>query len=143
MNRVDAYRMIRRRTADAGFKVKLGCHVFRATSITAYVEAGGTSKMGRPWPRTKARARPSLDLGGRHIRERCSTDCADAAAPYASTGHTRLSHVENPVSGGAARMGWSLARNLLHRTTFYGLAAWCRCLNVSATVALLKNRKPT
>jgi len=27
MNRVDAYRMVRRRTADAGFRVKLGCHV--------------------------------------------------------------------------------------------------------------------
>jgi site-specific recombinase XerD len=42
MNRIDAYRMIRRRTADAGFKQKLGCHVFRATGITAYLEAGGT-----------------------------------------------------------------------------------------------------
>jgi integrase len=42
MNRVDAYRMVRRRTADAGFRVKLGCHVFRATGITAYLEAGGT-----------------------------------------------------------------------------------------------------
>ena len=42
MNRVDAYRMIRRRAAEAGFKVKLGCHVFRATGITAYLEAGGT-----------------------------------------------------------------------------------------------------
>jgi site-specific recombinase XerC len=42
MHRVDAYRMIRRRTAEAGFRVKLGCHVFRATGITAYLEAGGT-----------------------------------------------------------------------------------------------------
>jgi integrase len=42
MNRVDAYRMVRRRTADAGFKITLGCHVFRATGITAYLEAGGT-----------------------------------------------------------------------------------------------------
>jgi site-specific recombinase XerD len=42
MNRVDAYRMVRRRTADAGFKIKLGCHVCRATGITAYLEAGGT-----------------------------------------------------------------------------------------------------
>jgi integrase len=42
MNRIDAYRMVRRRAADAGFKVKLGCHVFRATGITAYLEAGGT-----------------------------------------------------------------------------------------------------
>jgi hypothetical protein len=42
MNRVDAYRMIRRRTAEAGLKGKLGCHVFRATGITPYLEAGGT-----------------------------------------------------------------------------------------------------
>jgi integrase len=43
-NRVDAYRMIRRRTAQAGFTQGLGCHVFRATGITAYLEAGGTLK---------------------------------------------------------------------------------------------------
>jgi integrase len=42
MNRVDAYRMVRRRPAAAGFKIKLGCHVFRATGIAAYLEAGGT-----------------------------------------------------------------------------------------------------
>jgi integrase len=43
MHRVDAYQMVRRRTAEAGLKGKLGCHVFRATGITAYlVEAGGT-----------------------------------------------------------------------------------------------------
>jgi len=40
--RLDAYRMMCRRAYDAGFKVKLGCHVFRATGITAYLEAGGT-----------------------------------------------------------------------------------------------------
>ena len=28
--------------AEAGFKQRLGCHVFRATGITAYLEAGGT-----------------------------------------------------------------------------------------------------
>jgi integrase len=42
MNRVDAYRMVGRRAADAGFKIKLGCHVFRATGITAHLERGGT-----------------------------------------------------------------------------------------------------
>ncbi len=42
MHRIDAYRMIRRRTAAIGFRVKLGCHAFRATGITAYLEAGGT-----------------------------------------------------------------------------------------------------
>jgi site-specific recombinase XerD len=42
MHRIDAYEMVRRRTAEAGLKGKLGCHVFRATGITAYLEAGGT-----------------------------------------------------------------------------------------------------
>jgi integrase len=42
MNRVDAWRMIQRRAAALGFKVKIGCHTFRATGITAYLEAGGT-----------------------------------------------------------------------------------------------------
>jgi hypothetical protein len=39
MHRVDAYEMVRRRTAEAGFTGKLGCHVFRATGITAHLEA--------------------------------------------------------------------------------------------------------
>ena len=42
MHRIDAYQMVRRRTAEAGLNGKLGCHVFRATGITAYMEAGGT-----------------------------------------------------------------------------------------------------
>ena len=42
MHRIDAYQMVRRRTAEAGLNGKLGCHVFRATGITAYLEAGGT-----------------------------------------------------------------------------------------------------
>jgi integrase len=42
MHRIDAYRMIQRRTAELAMKVKIGCHTFRATGITAYLEAGGT-----------------------------------------------------------------------------------------------------
>jgi site-specific recombinase XerD len=42
MNRVDAWRMIQRRAAELGSKVRIGCHTFRATGITAYLEAGGT-----------------------------------------------------------------------------------------------------
>ena len=42
MHRIDAYRMVRRRTADAGFTQRIGCHVFRATGITAYLEGGGS-----------------------------------------------------------------------------------------------------
>ena len=42
MNRVDAYRMIQRRADDLGLRIRIGCHTFRATGITAYLEAGGT-----------------------------------------------------------------------------------------------------
>jgi hypothetical protein len=34
--------MIQRRAADLGSRVRIGCHTFRATGITAYLEAGGT-----------------------------------------------------------------------------------------------------
>jgi site-specific recombinase XerD len=42
MNRVDAWRMIQRRAEGLGMKVRIGCHRFRATGITAYLEAGCT-----------------------------------------------------------------------------------------------------
>ena len=42
MNRVDAWRMVQRRAANIGMRIKVGCHTFRATGITAYLEAGGT-----------------------------------------------------------------------------------------------------
>jgi integrase/recombinase XerD len=42
MNRIDAWRMIQRRATGLGMKVRIGCHTFRATGITAYLEAGGT-----------------------------------------------------------------------------------------------------
>jgi integrase/recombinase XerD len=42
MNRVDAWRMVQRRAADLNMRVRVGCHTFRATGITAYLEAGGT-----------------------------------------------------------------------------------------------------
>jgi site-specific recombinase XerD len=42
MNRVDVYRMIRRRARDAGLDADICCHTFRATGITAYLENGGS-----------------------------------------------------------------------------------------------------
>ena len=42
MHRVDAWRMVQRRAADLGTEVRIGRHTFRATGITAYLEAGGT-----------------------------------------------------------------------------------------------------
>jgi integrase/recombinase XerD len=34
--------MIQRRAANLGTRVRIGCRTFRATGITAYLEAGGT-----------------------------------------------------------------------------------------------------
>jgi site-specific recombinase XerD len=42
MHRIDAWRMIQRRAAALGLKVRITCHTFRATGITAYMDAGGT-----------------------------------------------------------------------------------------------------
>ncbi len=42
MCQADVYRMIRRRARDAGIRTPIGCHTFRATGITNYLENGGT-----------------------------------------------------------------------------------------------------
>jgi integrase len=42
MNRIDAWRMVQRRAAELGTRARIGCDTFRATGITAYLEAGGT-----------------------------------------------------------------------------------------------------
>lgn len=42
MRQADVWRMIRRRAKDAAIKTKIGCHSFRATGITVYLEGGGT-----------------------------------------------------------------------------------------------------
>jgi integrase len=41
MNRIDAWRMIQRRAADLGARVRIGCDRFPAAGITAYLESGG------------------------------------------------------------------------------------------------------
>jgi integrase len=42
MAQPDVWRMIRKRAKQAGIKTKIGCHSFRATGITNYLENGGT-----------------------------------------------------------------------------------------------------
>jgi integrase len=42
MVQADAWRVARRRAEDAGIKVPVGCHTFRATGITTYLANGGT-----------------------------------------------------------------------------------------------------
>jgi site-specific recombinase XerD len=59
MNRIDAYRMIRRRAADAGFKVRINCHTFRPPGSRPIWKPAERWKMRRPWRRMKARAPPS------------------------------------------------------------------------------------
>ena len=36
--RIDAWRVTKRRSAELGIKVKIGCHTFRPTGITAYMK---------------------------------------------------------------------------------------------------------
>ena len=42
LSTADVWRMIRRRAKLAGIKTKIGCHTFRATGITNYLEHAGT-----------------------------------------------------------------------------------------------------
>ena len=42
MNRVDVFRMVKRRVRQAELGVAANCHTFRATGITAYLLNGGT-----------------------------------------------------------------------------------------------------
>jgi len=42
MRSSDAWSMVRRRAKDAGIETAIGCHTFRATGITNYLENGGT-----------------------------------------------------------------------------------------------------
>jgi integrase/recombinase XerD len=42
MSRTDALRMIKRRAVEANLQVTIGCHTWRATVITAYLQNGGS-----------------------------------------------------------------------------------------------------
>lgn len=42
LHRIDVFNMIRRRARRAGLPTHIGCHTFRATGITTYLENGGT-----------------------------------------------------------------------------------------------------
>ncbi len=41
LSRSDVWHMVRRRAADAGIAMAIGCHTFRATGITDYLTNGG------------------------------------------------------------------------------------------------------
>ena len=44
----DVWRMIRRRADKAGIKTKIGCHSFRSTGMTNYLQHGGTLEKTPP-----------------------------------------------------------------------------------------------
>jgi 2',3'-cyclic-nucleotide 2'-phosphodiesterase (5'-nucleotidase family) len=71
MNGVNAYRMVGRRTAEGGLKGKLGCHVLRATGITAYFdETGGTLENAQAMGRTRKLAHPRSSTTAPAMRSR-------------------------------------------------------------------------
>src|SRR5450759_5267635 len=41
LSQADVYRMIQRRAIGAGIETKIGCHTFRGTGITTYLQNGG------------------------------------------------------------------------------------------------------
>jgi integrase len=41
MTRNDVWRLVRRRSGAAGIETPIGCHTFRATGITDYLQNGG------------------------------------------------------------------------------------------------------
>ena len=65
MHRVDAYRMVQRRALKACLPVLIGCHTFRATGITAYLEAGGSLENAQAMaaPATRSRWKRSSGYG--------------------------------------------------------------------------------
>jgi site-specific recombinase XerD len=44
LERVDVWRVVRRRALQAGIETEIGCHTLRATGITLYLHNGGTIK---------------------------------------------------------------------------------------------------
>jgi integrase len=91
MNRIDAWRMIQRRAAGLGMKVRIGCHTFRATGITAYLEAGGT--LGERSGHGGARQSSTIELA---MRSRSMRSSAGRHVPYLATGDLGSSGKINP-----------------------------------------------
>ena len=68
--------MIQRRAADLGMRIKIGCHTFRATGITAYLEAGGTLEKAQAMAaRESPRTTKLYDRTGDEITLRTICSC--------------------------------------------------------------------
>jgi integrase len=69
LSRVNAWRMVGERTLEAGVAFPIGCHTFRATGITAYLEEGGSLENAKamaahesPRPNSMTRIRDEITL---------------------------------------------------------------------------------
>jgi hypothetical protein len=105
-----------RRAADLGMKVKIGCHTFRATGITAYLEAGGTlenaqamaAHEGSEMSFARERRKPPRCDSSRFLSKRGGTGSAGARRPRRGGTIAILSTVE-ARNRHASRRGRQLA----------------------------------
>jgi hypothetical protein len=66
-------------------KVRIGCHTFPATGVTAYLNAGGTLENAQPWPLTKARVQRN-SMTAPVMKSRSMTSSVTASRPSFSPG---------------------------------------------------------
>jgi hypothetical protein len=107
MHRIDAYRMIQRRAAAMGLKVRIHCHTFRATGITASMDAGGTlEKAQRMAAHESPRTTKLYDRTGDAI----PLDEVERMRIEGTESTTAASHaVRPPPLGGPSPAGWPRA----------------------------------
>ena len=63
LNRYNAWAAIRKRAKAAGFLTPVGCHTWRATGITIYLENDGGSSTPSRWLAMSLRERPNYTTG--------------------------------------------------------------------------------
>ena len=88
LNRYNAWAAIRKRAKAAGFLTPVGCHTWRATGITIYLENDGRSSMPSRWLGMSLRGRRSYTTG-----QRTKLHSASGANPAVTFDRSILSRV--------------------------------------------------
>ena len=63
LNRYNAWAAIQKRARNAGFLTPVGCHTWRATGVTVYLENGGRLEMPSRWLRMNPPRLPNSTTG--------------------------------------------------------------------------------
>ena len=63
LNRYNAWAAIRKRAKAAGFLTPVGCHTWRTTGITIYLETTDGLSMPSRWPATSLHEQPNFTIG--------------------------------------------------------------------------------